>query len=110
MANNKYTFFSATTSSGATQVVPANPGRRRLNIYSYSLPEEADGNSVWVNTTGNTAVAFQCMQVLPGQVWQFGGRSDFIEPLQLQFQACPTGAIFVVTSAGTHRGVIEEYL
>jgi hypothetical protein len=109
MANNKYTYFSATTSSGATLLIAANPSRRRLNIYSFSLPEETDTNSVWVNTTGNSAVAYQCMQVLPGQAWQFGGTDDLVEPMMLRFQSCPTGAIYVCTSSGTHRGVIEEY-
>lgn len=107
MANTKYTPFSATPS--AATVLAANPNRRRLNIYSFGLPEETDTNSIWVNDTGNTAVAFQCKQMLPGSVYEYGGTDDYVGPLQLRFQACPTGAISVVTSSGTHRGLIEEF-
>ena len=107
MANTKYTYFSATISP--TTVLQANPNRRRLNIYSYTLPEEIDANSIWLNDAGNTAVAFQCKQMLVGAIFEYGGSDDFVSPLMLRFQSCPTGAISVVTSAGTHRGLIEEF-
>ena len=105
--NNRYTFFTAT--SVAQTVVAANPDRRRLNIYSYARPEETDPNSIWVNDSSAPAVAFQCKQIIPGQIWELGGSSDQNNPKMLTFQSCPTGAISVCTSTGSHRGLIEEY-
>jgi len=91
-----------------------------MNIWSFSLPEEGDTGSIWVNDgtvtqnasgvgQSNTAVPFQCKQLVPGAIFEYGGNDDFVAPLQVRFQACPTGAVSVITSGGTHRGLIEEY-
>lgn len=107
MANNKLYFFTA--NSVAQAVVPANPQRRRVNYYSYAPPDAVDGNTIWLDDTGNAAVAFQCKQIVAGQTWEYGGSDDSSVHLHLRFQSCPTGAISVICMTGTHKGLIEEF-
>jgi hypothetical protein len=89
--------FNATTT--AQTIIPANPRRRMLIYQSYGVPDLNSPVTVWIDDTGNDAVPYQCTQLvggvtLPSLPWPF----------------CPTGAISVVTQAGTQLGVIQEFL
>ena len=99
MANNKLTAFNATTT--AATIVPANPFRRILRIQVYGPPDVSPGNTVWVDESGNAAVVQACYQIIPGATleWTAGERPQ---------EYGPTGAISVITNAGTNKGIIEE--
>ena len=107
MAINKYPFTATTV---AATILTANPARRRLMVQSFGPPDANDGNTVWVDFSGATAVALQCFQLLPGATWNFGtGNDDYIAPLQTRYPDCPTGAISIITGSSTHQGVIFEW-
>ena len=106
--NNKYTAFNATTTPNT--VVGPNPSRRGLKIQVYGPPDVNSGITVWVDTTGNAAVALACWQVISGAVWEWGEMSpkEFNHPQSMNRPNCPVGPISVVTSQSNAQGVIEE--
>lgn len=109
MANYKLTAFTATQIPNT--VVGANSARRTLRIISYGPPDFIDGNTVWVDHTGHTAVFQACLQLIPGVFLEWGvpDPKEASHPAAMYLPNCPTAAISVVCGTGlTHQGIIEE--
>jgi hypothetical protein len=97
ISNCRYWYFTA--SATPQQILGPNPTRKRLRYQSYGSPDVSDNVTIWIDDSGATPVPFNCMQLVQGSIID-----------SAQAPGCPIGAISVVTIAGTHQGVILEFI